>query len=78
VITGFKKMITSIGIGKKDITDAMKGRLMDTCPLSSSFEKCHPSCNWWSEKKCTHPLVLYKKHRRTLRYVKVDNEKDPR
>ena len=30
MIIGFKKMITSIGIGKKDITDTMKGRLMDT------------------------------------------------
>ena len=72
MIIGLKKMITSTGIGKKDITDTMKGRLIDNCPLSSS-EKCHASCNWWSEKKCTHPLVLYKKHRGTLRYVKVNN-----
>ncbi len=59
MIIGLKKMITSAGIGKKDITDTMKGRLMDTCPLSSSFEKCHPSCNWWSGTKCIYPTALY-------------------
>ena len=59
MITGFKKMITSIV--RKDITDTMKGRLMDNCPLSYSSEICHPSCNWWNGTKCTHPLLLYKK-----------------
>ena len=61
MIIGFKKMITSIGIGKKDITDTMKGRLIDNCPLSYSSEICHPSCNWWSGTKCTYPTPLYRK-----------------
>ena len=59
MIIGLKKMIASTGIGKKDITNTMKGRLMGNCPLSYFLEICHPSCNWWSGKKCTHPL--YKK-----------------
>jgi hypothetical protein len=61
VITGLKKMITSNGIGKKDITDTMEGRLVDNCPLFYSSKICHPSCNWWSGTKCTYPMPLCRK-----------------
>ncbi len=61
MITGFKKTIASIGIGKKDITGTMKGRLVDNCPLSYSSKVCHPSCNWWIETKCTYPTAPYRK-----------------
>ena len=61
MIIGLKKMITSIEIEKKYITDTMKGRPVDNCPLSYSSGICHPSCNWWSETKCTYPLLPYKK-----------------
>ena len=59
MIIGFKKMITSIG--KKDMADTMKGRLVDNCPLSYSSKICHPSCNWWSGTKCTYPTPLSRK-----------------
>ena len=61
MITGLKKMITSNGIGKKDITDTKKGRLIDNCPLFYSSKICHPSCNWWSGTKCTYPMPLCRK-----------------
>jgi len=61
MIIGFKEIITSIGIGKKDMTDTMKASFVNHCPLSSGTLICHPSCNWWSRMRCTYPTALYRK-----------------
>lgn len=61
MVIDFKKMITSIE--KKDMTDTMKGRLMDNCPLSYSSKIYHPSYNWWNGTKCTYPSSLFGRDR---------------
>lgn len=56
-----KGIITYMGIRKKNITNTMRGVLVDNCPLSYSSKICHPSCNWWSGIRCTYPASVPRK-----------------